>query len=842
MCPKAIAALELDPIRYSEPTEQLLIPLPRMKTHYKNCVKIRVVANRLARTTLEQSCKLLLELVDFSARYKFKKRIRFDFTKEDILTTMGCHISTIKNWSVSLGDKENTDILERLEEDIVTGRSGDQHILELLGLEDIPSMMLDTIKKPPTETTLKACYTRAMVISAAALKIGDVFLAKINSHTMLYIKWIATEAYGTKQLGTSISPDDVCDVICHEVSEITDLIKECELPLRQWSMERHGKIAQAIEESLIEEDDDPTYEPSEEESNDTNDSDCDDRPLVDFKSKNSLASKKRPGQMLVDVTKLVSGTVKGKTKSRPSTPPRKKPRKHLMDVEPAEDHTRKLTAPQTRKRQHHAKRLCPVCGKEDGNLKRHLKSHAKKGLIDEDRVEKLLSIATHKGKRRGPRRLSRQQTKKGLKLKWCPYDGCQTVTHYLRSHLTHYHKMKPGGLLETHLRVAREYKGTSEVTAIQEMIRSRRSAIKQPSSTTTSITEASSTATTVSSPPEASTSNPASIADLCVPAPDSNCQDDLESESGGEGQDSDPDYENEEDFSTYFENSNPANDRQRWLQGFHRYLNTPDCGRKRNKNRRQHASQVRKLLEVLDPRGSDINILSQDEGYIVWTEWVDPKMEELSSGTIRSYMGTYEMFLNYVTMQRVRTGQVPDLPEDVMLILQATISKLKGWRKTVDLEMRPQRNRKRLDECDYRLTTQDVDAFRSSSAMVNARHLLESADQSKLSLPELCSVRDLLITELTIQTGTRPGALANASLQDFLTMRQDPVSKMRVMLIPDHKRGVAGPAPVTLSEDMHKKMEAYVTHILPQFHPSKDVDRLFVMSDGKPFVGGTIYR
>ena len=651
MCPKAIAALGLNQIAIPKPTESLPIPLPRMKKHYMTGVKIRIVGNRLGRTTLEQSSKLLLELVDFAARYKFKKRLRFNFSVEDILLTMGCHIRTIKNWSASLGDKKKSDILERLEEGIVAARSGDQVTLELLGMKHIPSMMLDVIKKPPPETTLRAYYTRAMVISAAALKIGDVLLEKINSQTMLYIKWIAKEAYGTKEPGTSISPDDVCDAICHEVSEINDLLAECELPLREWSMERHGKIADAIEQSLIEEDDDPNYQPSEEESDDTEDSNCDDCPLANVKSRPSPTSKKR--RMLVNVEQLVSGTVKGNTKSSPSTPPRKKQRQHVVDVEPVEDNTQKVSTPQRGKRQHHAKRLCPVCGKEDGNLKRHLKSHAKKGLIDEDQVEKVLSIATHKGKRRGPRRVSRQQTKKGLKLKWCPYDGCETVTHYLRSHLTHYHKMKPGGLLETNLRVAREYKGTTEMSAIQEMIRSRRSVVKQPSSTTTTINAALSTATTVSDPPEASTPSPASIADLCVPAPDSSCQDDPGSESGGEREDSDPDYEHEEDFSTYFEDSNPANDRQKWLQGFYRYLNTPDCGRKRNRNRRQHASHVRKLLEDLDPRGSDINILSEDEGYIVWTHWVDPKMEELSSGTIRSYMGTYEMFLNYVTMQRV---------------------------------------------------------------------------------------------------------------------------------------------------------------------------------------------
>ena len=309
--------------------------------------------------------------------------------------------------------------------------------------------------------------------------------------------------------------------------------------------------------------------------------------------------------------------------------------------------------------------------------------------------------------------------------------------------------------------------------------------LPQPStSTSTSISNlpqpstSTSTSTSIFNPPQPSRRNPAS---LPVLAPDASRQEDQECESDGEGGDSDPDYQQQGDFSSYFEDPHPANDRQRWLAGFYIYLNTPDCGRKRNKNRRQ----MLKILEDLDPRGSDINILSRDEGYIVWTHWVDPKMEELSGGTIRSYLGTYEMFLNYVTMERVRLGQVSDLPGDVTLVLRTTIKKLKGWRRTVDLETRPQRNRKRLEDCDFRLTNDDVDAFRSSSVMVNASRLPESAQQRHLTMPELCLVRDMMIAELTIQTGTRPGALANATIHDFQTVKQDQRTKMRVMLVPE---------------------------------------------------------
>lgn len=353
--------------------------------------------------------------------------------------------------------------------------------------------------------------------------------------------------------------------------------------------------------------------------------------------------------------------------------------------------------------------------------------------------------------------------------------------------------MKPGELLNTHLSVACYYQGSAEVTAIQEMIRSMRSQVQKPVATSTTTINPSASTTNSS---ESASGPSTSVCDL--PASEPSCKNESDSESNGENLD--PDFEAEEDLKAY-----PLNDRQKWFIGFYRYLNIPDCGRKRNKNRRQQARQVRRILEGLDTGGGDINILSDNEGYIIWTDWADPKMEELSSGTIRSYLRTYQMFLNYVTMERVSSGQVPDLPSNVLLILRATIPKLKGWRKTVDLEMRPQRNQKRLDECDYRLTTQDVDSFRLSGVMQNASLLLERSKHQTLSIQELCLVRDMIIAELTIQTGTRPGALAFAELQHFQTMRANPSTGMRVMLIRDHKRGIAGPAPVTLSQEMYVK-------------------------------------
>ena len=79
----------------------------------------------------------------------------------------------------------------------------------------------------------------------------------------------------------------------------------------------------------------------------------------------------------------------------------------------------------------------------------------------------------------------------------------------------------------------------------------------------------------------------------------------------------------------------PANDINGWLPS-RSSLTFLMRGAKKDRNRLQHTSHIRTILEDLEPSGRDIEVLSNDEGYIVWPDWVDPKMSTLKSGTIKS--------------------------------------------------------------------------------------------------------------------------------------------------------------------------------------------------------------
>ena len=237
----------------------------------------------------------------------------------------------------------------------------------------------------------------------------------------------------------------------------------------------------------------------------------------------------------------------------------------------------------------------------------------------------------------------------------------------------------------------------------------------------------------------------------------------------------DEDYEEDQLQEQYFTSANPKTTQHKWLVLFYWWLNTADAGRKKDRKRLQHASHIHLMLEDLQPGGDGIDVLSADEGQIVWTDWVDVKLLSLKSGTINGYLGTYEKFLQFVVEDRVRVTEYPPVDPEVRRIFMNTILKLKGWRRTVDLEGRAETNQRQMDECTYRLTTDDVKAFLSSPICVNARKVFDKAnDKYMLTVNEICEARDYLITMISLKTGTRPGALENLKLQEYSQAKADP--------------------------------------------------------------------
>ena len=289
----------------------------------------------------------------------------------------------------------------------------------------------------------------------------------------------------------------------------------------------------------------------------------------------------------------------------------------------------------------------------------------------------------------------------------------------------------------------------------------------------------------------------------------------------------------------FFTAASPSTARHRWLVLFYEYLSRPTAGDKKRAIRLQHASQMRLLLESVDPNGDDILCLLEDEGDAVWKRWVKPHLTNGTKkpGTIISYLTSYEKFLGFVTHERFNKS-APAVHPDYMARFNTLQKDIKGWRSCVDSQTYHLKNKRMVDETEGLLTLDELTRIKSSKVYNNAQRLLIEAGRGKqLTTKEFVNVRDFLLTKFSLDTGTRPGPLNNATLREYTSGKvQD---HCKVMLVAKHKRSKDGPAICPMLPDQYKFMDIYVKRIRPDFAKS-DEDALFVTTDGIAFREGTI--
>lgn len=77
---------------------------------------------------------------------------------------------------------------------------------------------------------------------------------------------------------------------------------------------------------------------------------------------------------------------------------------------------------------------------------------------------------------------------------------------------------------------------------------------------------------------------------------------------------SDQEEDNDDDpfLADFFQGKDPKTNRHKWLVCYYCNLFSPDSGFHKNKNRLQHASQVRRIMEETDPSGDDITFMAED--------------------------------------------------------------------------------------------------------------------------------------------------------------------------------------------------------------------------------------
>ena len=435
-------------------------------------------------------------------------------------------------------------------------------------------------------------------------------------------------------------------------------------------------------------------------------------------------------------------------------------------------------------KKHHKVRHCPLtgCDYHGGDLKRHLGSKKHQDEVDPGLLDALVQLADKGAKKKGRNKLL---------LRWCPIKGCSFLTSHLRKHLKQGHDLKEKKKLDRLRRTAEVYRPNHLPS---ESVKVR-------------------------------------VQDGVVVTDDDDDDDGDDYELPG--------------VKAFFETRRVTTDRHRFLVDFYSFLGTVDEGQKDERVRLQHASQVKKILENIDPGGKDIEALAKDDGRAVWNLYVSPRLqdENVGTGTLLSYLGSLSKFLKFV-IRLQRNSQSsdggPSVCESTHKIFLDVVDRISGWRSTVSKQRAVLQNERYLHECEHRLKKEDFQAFLKSPVIAKAESLF-SPNAKLTGTFQFVQARDYLITRLAVSCGTRPKALETATIENFRqAKRASEFPGCFVMLVTKHKRQVDGPAIVTMDERLHQFVDVYIRDIRPMVVDSPDEKHLFVTKEGKPFATGTL--
>ena len=218
---------------------------------------------------------------------------------------------------------------------------------------------------------------------AAASKFGDNFLKKIASNTMQYLRWFASEAFPGQGLEVPVNSSDLGDTIRIELRQVREFVSRSELTVLEWSRECHSRLADVLEEEIEEDVRDPPYVPPKNGESSSSEEELEENP-------------KPPKMPQRSNRRTHDGQV------APTLPVGDPPAPSADDDFSSDDSCPPVPKQVAKTRKHHAIRRCPTCEKPDANIKRHLLSHARKGHIEAEEVEKHLSCAIHKDNDVGP--------------------------------------------------------------------------------------------------------------------------------------------------------------------------------------------------------------------------------------------------------------------------------------------------------------------------------------------------------------------------------------------------------------------------------------------------------
>ncbi|CAB3983100.1 Hypothetical predicted protein [Paramuricea clavata] len=242
-------------------------------------------------------------------------------------------------------------------------------------------------------------------------------------------------------------------------------------------------------------------------------------------------------------------------------------------------------------------------------------------------------------------------------------------------------------------------------------------------------------------------------------------------------------------------------DFESWLQG-------PDGGRKDSRCAQQCSRQIQVVITYIDPENRKL-IKLFDKG-VLRDKWLVVFEKSRQPGTVKSYLGALHRFYAFLKCEPV---DIPGI-DRTSGIFETLCEQMKMWNKSCAKQVKTRFWDKRMEDISNLRTPEQVKQFDTSDVAREAVKILgefeESPEHVMLSHTQYTTVRDYLLTILCINNGSRAGALANMTLEEFRAAKRH--DSEYLVNVKKHKTfATHGPAHIVFSLSLFKWTEIFIS-------------------------------
>ena len=266
------------------------------------------------------------------------------------------------------------------------------------------------------------------------------------------------------------------------------------------------------------------------------------------------------------------------------------------------------------------------------------------------------------------------------------------------------------------------------------------------------------------------------------------------------------------------------------------WLQSPDGGKKHEKTAKQHVSQMKNILSLID---AERRVVSLFNGSLLNDKFIKYAEQKYVPQTIKSYLMSLRHFYSYVLAEKPVIDATTELVTQMM-------EKVKRWSSSYKRSSQKRKWEKMEEDRVELVTPEKIQQFERSQAARDAVILLgklSGAHSIEITQSQYTLVRDFLLVQILIDNANRAGVLSNMTVKEFERgYKEDDRFIMNVM---KHKTfHVHGPAQVILTGNLQNWISIFIKQVrskLPYITAEKE-QPLFPSWNGKKFESGQISK